>query len=277
MNLTEISNEIIIKGTIKKQSAWDFITNFTHFPKQIDPIESIALLEKTQDEGKSEWHINIEGAPLYWIAKDYYDKENYLLKFTSIYGDFEKISGRWKIENFNNSGIKIFFDIKYRLGIPVIEEHVGPVLEDKFKTFMSSMLKSIKTKLLDFQQEDRKCDRINIGKFYPITLNETPVNAFIFNISKNGIMFEYDEKLNFYHVSLKIGTTSIRSGKLFHDLKNRNYRITFKNPINHLEFVSLVTMIRQHITSDNKNREIKKYSVVMSKATPKLSEIELKT
>ena len=277
MYLTKISNEIIIKGKIKKQSAWDLITDYTHFTKQIDPIERINVLEKTQDKGKSEWHINIEGAPLFWIAQDYYDKKNYQLKFESIYGDFEKISGRWKIENFKNIGIKIFFDIKYRLGIPVIEEHVGPILEDKIKTFMSSILKYIKAKLLDLQQEERKCKRLNIGKFYPIILNDRPIRAFILNISNSGIMFEYDEKLYFHQLSINIGNVFIKSCELLHDLKTRNYRIIFQNPLSHSEFASLLNIMQNNIPCDNENSIIKKYSVLMPKTEKKISKIEVKT
>jgi ribosome-associated toxin RatA of RatAB toxin-antitoxin module len=274
MYLTEISNEIVIKGKITRHSAWDLITDFTNFTKQIDPIERITVLEKNQNEGKSEWHINIEGAPLSWVAKDYYDKENYQFKFKSICGDFEKILGRWKIENFKNIGIKIFFDIKYRLGIPVLEEHVGPILKNKIKTFMSSILNYIKTKLLNLQQEERKSERINIGKFFPITLNDTPVRAFILNISKKGIMFEYDEKLNFYHLSLKIGNIFIQYGKLSHELKSRNYRIVFKNPINPTDFNNLINILQKQIIYDNKNG-IKKYSVLMSKTAKKTSDIKI--
>ena len=147
MTFEHVSTEATLKGNVRKETAWKLITDFSRYPVFIGNIDDVKILEINDNESKSEWFVTIDGAPLRWIERDLYDKENFNLRFESIEGDFDTINGNWRIENYNHRGIKISFEVDYSLGIPVIEEVLGPVLKQKMKGNIDSMIKSVKEEL----------------------------------------------------------------------------------------------------------------------------------
>ena len=133
MAIQRITSEAVVRGNVRKESAWTIISDFTRFPGLIGSVDKVTTLERNGDAGKSEWFITVDNAPLRWIQIDRFDRKNYEIRFESIDGDFETISGFWKVEDFNNEGIKLRYCVDYSLGIPVIEEVVGEVLKEKMK------------------------------------------------------------------------------------------------------------------------------------------------
>lgn len=231
MAYERVSTEAVLKGKVRKEFAWTIISDYSRYEAIMENVDKVNVIEKTPTNGKSEWFVTVEEAPLRWVERDYYDVANYELRFESIDGDFENINGTWKVEDFQNEGIKIYFTIDYNLGIPVIEEVLGHILKEKMKTNIDSMIHAIKEELTRSQVDDRKYPRHNIGKYSNIKLNGKDIRAYVVNVSQKGMMFYYDGLFDAAQVAVKIGEIAFDAEPLFNDLKHKNCRLIFKEAL----------------------------------------------
>ena len=240
MAFEHVSTTETLKGNFRKEIAWDIISDFSRYPIIMGNVDEVKIHEKNEKEGISEWFVTIEGAPLRWLEKDFYDKEKSELRFESIEGDFDNINGRWKIENYDYKGIKISFDFDYNLGIPVIEEVLGNILKEKMKSNIDLMINAVKKELKKEQAEERNFKRFSIEKHHTIRINNTEIRPLIINVSQGGMMFEYDGKPDLLSVALKINGSKIESDIVINDLNRKNYRAVFKEAIDPSEMEKII-------------------------------------
>ena len=161
----------------------------------------------------------------------YVPKDNYELKFESIAGDFDNFNGLWRIENYPGEGIKINFNVDYNLGIPVIEEVLGDILQEKMKNNIDSMIKAVSDKLRSGGVEERKFKRFPVNKYNNIAVGNRIFRARIVNISPKGILFSYHPGFDAIFDNIRLGEVSIEIDEFFNDFSNRNCRVIFKEEI----------------------------------------------
>jgi ribosome-associated toxin RatA of RatAB toxin-antitoxin module len=190
MNYRSVSTEAILKGMVRKDAAWKVISDLSRYPSLMNNVDKVIIHERSEDKGKSEWYCSLENAPLHWLEQDYFDSSNYEIRFESIDGDFDQISGSWKVEDFNGEGIRLDYSVDYHLGIPVIEEVVGDVFQEKMRKRIDSMMQSIKEELCRPKGiEERAYPRVVTGKYNNVYVNGMKMRLKIINISKQGMMF----------------------------------------------------------------------------------------
>jgi len=258
MAYERVSTEAVLKGKVRKEFAWTIISDYSRYEAIMDNVDKINIIEKTPTEGKSEWFVTVEEAPLRWVERDYYDVENFELRFESIDGDFENINGKWKVEDFQNEGIKIYFTVDYNLGIPVIEEVLGHILKEKMKTNIDSMIHAIKDELTRAQVDDRKYPRIPIGRYSNIVLNGKDIRAYTVNISRKGMMFYYDGLFDAQEVQVKIDGIVIEAELLFNDLKHKNCRLIFKEAVGDTQIRELEKILTTTSTRGRERHRVEK-------------------
>jgi ribosome-associated toxin RatA of RatAB toxin-antitoxin module len=263
MGFERVSTEAILKGKVRKEFAWTIISDYSRYEQFMENVDRVNVIEKTATEGKSEWFVTVEEAPLKWVERDFYDVENYELRFESIDGDFENINGGWKVEDYQNEGIKIYFSVEYNLGIPVIEEVLGHILKEKMKTNIDSMIHAIKEELTKAQADDRKYARFNIGRYNTINLNGKDIRAYIVNISQKGMMFYYDGLFDAQEAMVKINDISIDSELLFNDLKHKNCRLIFKTAVGEAAMTDLVSQLTTTSTRAYERHLVEKHFSIM--------------
>ncbi|HUI90645.1 MAG TPA: SRPBCC family protein [Chitinivibrionales bacterium] len=264
MGYERVSTEAILKGKVRKEFAWTIISDYSRYENIMENVDRVNIIEKSATEGKSEWFVTVEEAPLKWVERDYYDVDNYELRFESIDGDFENINGKWKVEDFQNEGIKIYFSIDYNLGIPVIEEVLGHILKEKMKTNIDSMIHAIKEELTRTQADDRKFRRFNVGRYNNINLNGKDIRAYVVNISQMGMMFYYDGEFDAANVTVKIGNMVIEAESLFNDLKHKNSRIIFKKAVSVQQIEEMVKLLTTTSTRTWERQLVEKHVSIVS-------------
>ena|GEM_PF-1185903 len=191
MAFQSVSTRAVLKGGVRKEFAWRVISDFNSYPSLVNTVQKVVVHERNEREGRSEWFVSLEDAPMRWMEKDYFDADNFGLRFESIDGDFEQINGTWKVEDFNSEGIELAYSLDYDLGIPVIEEVVGAVLKEKMKTTIENMVQSIVAQLhRSSHVEERVFKRTPIQAYNNIRLNGKDLRVRIINISQRGILFE---------------------------------------------------------------------------------------
>ena len=146
MALTKVETETTILSYKSRENIWNIISDFSQYSKIMQNVEHVSVIEKNGNSGKSEWHVNIEDAPITWIEEDFYDNKNGIISFKSIEGDFETFNGKWELIE-GEQGIKIKFTVEYYLGLPVIEEVLGHILKDKMQSNIESMLSNIQKRI----------------------------------------------------------------------------------------------------------------------------------
>ncbi len=181
---------------VRKDAAWRIISDFNRFPKLMTNVDKILIHERSEDKGTSEWFFTLDNAPLHWLEQDRFDPSNYEIRFESIDGDFDRISGAWKIEDHNGEGIKLNYSVDYHLGIPVIDEVVGDIFQEKMKKNIDSMVQSVTDELVrPIRIDERKHPRAVISQYNTMVVNGRTLRLKILNISRQGMMFAPHRKI----------------------------------------------------------------------------------
>jgi ribosome-associated toxin RatA of RatAB toxin-antitoxin module len=195
MAFETVITEATLTGCVRKEKAWDIISDYTRYPSIMDNVDKVEITERSGDEGISKWYITVDEAPLYWVEKDIFNKHDYEIVFKSIEGDFDNINGRWSIKD-GGGGIALRFEIQYNLGIPVIEEVLGHILKDKMKTNIDKMVAAVKKELCGTMIDERKYPRHFIGRPCSCSFKGTPLMLFILDLSAGGMLARFVPGIN---------------------------------------------------------------------------------
>jgi ribosome-associated toxin RatA of RatAB toxin-antitoxin module len=196
MAFETVTTEAVLHGCVRKEKAWDIISDYTRYPAIMDNIDKVEITERSGEEGVSKWYITVEEAPLYWVEKDSFNKRDYEIVFKSIEGDFDNINGRWRISDNGDDGIAVHFEIQYNLGIPVIEEVLGHILKEKMKTNIDKMMAAVRKELCGAVVDERKYPRYVIGLPCTCSFKGTSLLLSVLNISAGGMMTRFVPGIN---------------------------------------------------------------------------------
>jgi ribosome-associated toxin RatA of RatAB toxin-antitoxin module len=251
MNLEHIFLEAVINDRVRKDSAWDVLSDFSRFPSLSKNIDKILLRGKTGIEQVSEWDVTFDGAPLNWMQKDIFVKDTYSINFKTIAGDFEQYAGSFHIENSTEGNITLVFSAGYNVGIPIIEELFGPVFKEKMQSNFKALLNGIaeeisRNKIL---QEERVDRRYKIGVSEAMIFDGNIIEAKIEDISRCGMRFSCEETL-VKPLSLQSCGLDLEAKFLHHEFWDKKYRLVFEKPIESDRLMAIVKMLQsRHVTT----------------------------
>ena len=129
-----------------REKAYLEIKDIEKYPDYMESISSIEVLKRDEKSITARWNGSIDGAPLTWIQKNELLDDKKEVHFEAIEGDFEIFKGKWSIGS-DKKNLLLQLEIEYRLGIPVIEDVLGPILSEKIKTNSIAMLEAIASRL----------------------------------------------------------------------------------------------------------------------------------
>ena len=140
---TTVRTSIGVAAGFRKGVIFEKVRQLESYPKFMPDVKRVRVLETSPSEGASEWDVDIEGCPLHWLERDRFDHEGHVFEFRSVEGDFEEFSGRWEVLD-GVAGPRVEFSVEYQVGIPVIEDIIGPVLKVKMERNTMKMLEHLK-------------------------------------------------------------------------------------------------------------------------------------
>ena len=137
----------IVPSDIKDVSAflnraYEYLKDITSFPTYMQNVTKITE-EKIDNETYHSWEIIIEDAEFEWRQKTVCDAVTRTVKFYMVDGDFEKLEGAWIVAD-EGSRYSLQLQMIYSIGLPVIEDVLGPVLKEKLQSNSYEMLRNIK-------------------------------------------------------------------------------------------------------------------------------------
>ncbi len=142
--------------TIKAEPGrvYKFTCNMEDFPRYMRDVESVIVIERSENHTITDWETNVEGTPIYWKEVDYFDDENLIISYKLIEGDLDKFEGQWKFRSVPE-GTEVILGVDFDFGIPALEELIGPTLLIKVKENSLMMLEGMKEELEKGQAEDK--------------------------------------------------------------------------------------------------------------------------
>jgi ribosome-associated toxin RatA of RatAB toxin-antitoxin module len=258
MPLEKVAAETVITGMVRKEAAWEIVSDFSRYPAIMENVDEVRVHERTPRSGKSEWFVNVEGAPLSWIERDVFDPEHFRIRFESLGGDFEKVKGRWSIEDYRGEGIRVVFEIEYLLGIPVIEEVLGHILKEKMQSNIDTMVAAIRGELLKKQVEERRHRRIDVGRYVDLSVNGRAVRSYIVNVSRGGMRIQTTNGgLKTRTFDLEIGANRLKAG-LLDDSRRKDPCLRFSRDLSPKSLERILKILEHSDARRHERRTVQK-------------------
>ncbi len=63
MSFETVTTEAVLPGCVRKEKAWDIISDYSRYPAIMDNVDKVEITERTGKEGISRWYITVEEAP----------------------------------------------------------------------------------------------------------------------------------------------------------------------------------------------------------------------
>ncbi len=136
-----VEESIYVEGDI--DAVYAIAEDMEKYPQYMPDVESVTVLERSDNSTRTEWVTNVEGTPIIWIEVDEFDKANHIIRYRLIEGDLDKFEGEWRFER-RGEGTQVTLGVDYDFGIPALTELIGPTLEVKVRENSQMMLAGMK-------------------------------------------------------------------------------------------------------------------------------------
>jgi coenzyme Q-binding protein COQ10 len=142
--LAYVERDILIEGPI--EAVYALARDMEGYPAFMPDVESVKVISKSGPETVTEWETSVDGTPILWTEKDFFDDENYTITYQLIEGDLDKFEGMWKFES-TPKGTRVTLTVDYDFGIPELTNLIGPTLAQKVGENSQMMLEGMKRRI----------------------------------------------------------------------------------------------------------------------------------
>ncbi len=151
------------------------ILRIDNFSTYMPNVKESRIIAKEDGKIKTRWSVEIDEIPINWIEEEVIDFSKFTVSFRALEGDFEKFDGKWSLKP-HPQGTQIEIEIQAKIGIPVIEPLISPILQEKIAKNFTLMLESINNKIVsDRYLSFKKGEHKDISGFaiigHPYNLN----------------------------------------------------------------------------------------------------------
>lgn len=241
MSLEIITSTSPLLKNVRVSDIWRQMVSFNKIGSPLPQIINI----KQHGRYHSEWHLALEGIPFSWNQKDSRDTKNYSCNFTQVEGDFESLSGCWKIIRNVNNHLKIHFQIAYSIGLPAVEDSRSNICKVLFQNFADALVQWHYHKFIDYNKDTRGMLRYPVNCKKEITIGSRPAEVNVLDISRSGIKFfiknSSSEIPSTAEAEITIGKVRI-FGKFFPDPFYSTCRMKFKNELSDEQLCSILSL-----------------------------------
>lgn len=142
MPYVEVSR--VLPGSV--EDVWRYTTDFASFPRFMEDVISIDIVEHEGNRAVSKWVTKLEGRILRWTEEDVFDPEGHRIRYRQTDGDLKKFEGEWRHEPADG-GTRVTITCDFELGIPMFAALLNPIARIKVRDNLNSMLDGIEVAL----------------------------------------------------------------------------------------------------------------------------------
>jgi ribosome-associated toxin RatA of RatAB toxin-antitoxin module len=124
---------------VSVEQAFGFLVRVEDYARLMPNVRAVEVLEDGGHTRLTRWDTEIEGAPLRWVERDTVDPGAHSIRFELAEGDFARLSGSWSVEACAGGAVLVC-ELGYSLGVPLLEDLLGPVLREKLTEHLATML-----------------------------------------------------------------------------------------------------------------------------------------
>lgn len=136
-----VKSDILIKGD--KNAIYQVIQNMEDYPRFMESLVSVTVLERGKNYDISHWVSNVDGRKIVWTERDDFYPEDFKITYQQTDGDLKKIEGVWEL-NDEAEGVRVSLTVDFEFGIPMIAGLLNPLLVRKVRENSEAMLAAVK-------------------------------------------------------------------------------------------------------------------------------------
>lgn len=142
----------------KKWKLLRLISRVKDFPRFMPNVKECSVISKTRNGAITLWHIELGGVPLRWKQEDRFDFKHFRINFHLLEGDLAQLEGEWKLVEHASGETELSVQVTLRVGLPQIEEIVGPMVANVLRQNFEAMLEAFGN-VITMQRYRRIADR----------------------------------------------------------------------------------------------------------------------
>lgn len=136
-----VKSDILIKGD--KNAIYQVIQNMEDYPRFMESLVSVTVLERGKNYDISHWVSNVDGRKIVWTERDDFYPEDFKITYQQTDGDLKKMEGVWEL-NDKAEGVRVSLTVDFEFGIPMIAGLLNPLLVRKVRENSEAMLAAVK-------------------------------------------------------------------------------------------------------------------------------------
>lgn len=139
-----LESSIVIKR--KQNEIYALLKQMEDFPKFLEDVKSVKIIDDNNDKIVSEWKAEIDGLLVNWRQVSILDKGKTYIRFKMLDGDFENYMGEWSLQQLL-TGTELKLTLIVDWGMPKLVRYTENALREKIDNFIQRILIGIKAKL----------------------------------------------------------------------------------------------------------------------------------
>ena len=136
-----VKSDILIK--VDKNAIYQVIQNMEDYPRFMESLVSVTVLERGKNYDISHWVSNVDGRKIVWTERDDFYPEDFKITYQQTDGDLKKMEGVWEL-NDEAEGVRVSLTVDFEFGIPMIAGLLNPLLVRKVRENSEAMLAAVK-------------------------------------------------------------------------------------------------------------------------------------
>ena len=136
-----VKSDILIK--VNKNAIYQVIQNMEDYPRFMESLVSVTVLERGKNYDISHWVSNVDGRKIVWTERDDFYPEDFKITYQQTDGDLKKMEGVWEL-NDEAEGVRVSLTVDFEFGIPMIAGLLNPLLVRKVRENSEAMLAAVK-------------------------------------------------------------------------------------------------------------------------------------
>jgi ribosome-associated toxin RatA of RatAB toxin-antitoxin module len=126
------------------EKSFRIVQEVERFPEFMNNVTSVEIMSAEDARKVVAWEMMIDDVPLNWTEEIFYDFKLRRASFKVLDGVFERFDGYWQVST-NGTGSIVEVLVDYDLGVPEIDEIIGPILKERLIHNLEAMLSSIES------------------------------------------------------------------------------------------------------------------------------------
>jgi coenzyme Q-binding protein COQ10 len=121
---------------------YQLVSDMASYPKFMDSVESIDILERGANYTLSQWVARLQGARFRWVEKDWFFPDTYRITYNQIEGDLKVFRGHWALRPVE-TGTEVELVTEFEFGLPMMAPLLNPVAKVALGSNARAMLRAI--------------------------------------------------------------------------------------------------------------------------------------